>query len=100
MGGKKAMMGVMGHKGSKGGMNPMAAMAPQLMATQAFIMKNGLDSVAAEKLMSANPMVQQLVMSEGDISARNPSAACIARITRTTKALGHVTKKWGQFTPY
>jgi len=52
-------------------------------AVHAFIMQNGLDDKCAQALVQAPPHVQQMIMNDGDFSnARNPSAACFAKINK------------------
>eukprot|EP00418_Pyrodinium_bahamense_P000548 CAMPEP_0179014226 /NCGR_PEP_ID=MMETSP0796-20121207/2140_1 /TAXON_ID=73915 /ORGANISM="Pyrodinium bahamense, Strain pbaha01" /LENGTH=776 /DNA_ID=CAMNT_0020709769 /DNA_START=72 /DNA_END=2402 /DNA_ORIENTATION=+ len=48
---------------------------------EGFIASNSLDDKAADALRTCEPHVQQVVMARGDLSsARNPSAALLARI--------------------
>jgi hypothetical protein len=47
-----------------------------------FIAENSIDEKAAGALREASPHIQQLVMQEGNITGRNPSAILLSRIRR------------------
>merc|ERR1711988_350737 len=60
-----------------------------------FIIENGIDDSAAEKLRDQSPAVQQAVIARGDCSdARNPSAVVLSRIGQATRGGG------GRFSPF
>jgi len=72
-----------------GGADGTAGVAHSSADVEEFIRANGVDESAADSLRSSSPTVQRAVVSRGDLkTARNPSAALLARIRDAKPGVG------------
>eukprot|EP00927_Polykrikos_kofoidii_P007358 TRINITY_DN13006_c2_g1_i1.p1 TRINITY_DN13006_c2_g1~~TRINITY_DN13006_c2_g1_i1.p1 ORF type:complete len:1258 (+),score=213.79 TRINITY_DN13006_c2_g1_i1:73-3846(+) len=86
------------HNGAGGvplGVPPVRPPSPQADPIATFVLDNGIDKIAEDKLRGLAPDLLRQVMSEGGVTGVNPSAVLVGRIRAVEEKAAAASRKEG-----